>query len=227
MKIDDVIVRHKGNAKVVDALDEIVIAGNIQRINPVVIVGDSGTGKTCILKALRDVLRLEHSEQSVLHMRCEEYVNLYIEALQSNRVQNFGNRMKVGVKALLVDDIDNLVELTAPTFELTQRIDELMQDDIKIVLTSSVPIKELRTKCVTKQFVGRIAQGTELNLSRPDAEGCSAIVKHILERERRTLPQTTIDRIVDSFDGGLHSLVGQVHNAILDSYLEQKQETGK
>ena len=42
-----------------------------------------------------------------------------------------------------------------------------------------------------------------------------------------TLPQAIQDEIVESFDGDLHSLVGQVHNAMLDAHLEQKQEIGK
>ncbi len=223
MKVADITVRHNGNARAIDALDQIVVGKNLRMMNPIVLVGECGTGKSYILKALCDVLRLAHGESSVKWMRCEELVNQYIEALKSDRVLNFQNDLTLGVKALLIDDVDFLIEKPTATFELTQRIEELTQMHVSVVLTSSVSIKKLRNDKATRQFGSRIAQGLEINLSAPDAAGSKAIIASVCH----TLPQAIQDEIVESFDGDLHSLVGQVHNAMLDAHLEQKQEIGK
>ena len=223
MKVADIAVRHNGNARAIDALDQIVVGENLKMMNPIVLVGECGTGKSYILKALCDVLRLAHGESSVKWMRCEKLVDLYIEALQSGLIQNFRNSLTVGVKALLIDDVDFLLEKPAAAFELTQRIEELVQMHVSVVLASSVSVKKLRNDKATRQFGSRIAQGIEIILSAPDASGCKAIIASVCD----TLPQAIQDAIVESFDGDLHSLVGQVHNAMLDAHLEQKQEIGK
>ena len=223
MRVADIAVRHNGNARDIDALDQIVVGENLKMMNPIVLVGECGTGKSYILKALCDVLRLAHGESSVKWMRCEKLVDLYIEALQSGLIQNFRNSLTVGVKALLIDDVDFLLEKPAAAFELTQRIEELAQMHVSVVLSSSVSVKKLRNDKATRQFGGRIAQGIEIILSAPDAAGCKAIIASVCHM----LPQAIQDEIVESFDGDLHSLVGQVHNAMLDAHLEQKQEIGK
>ncbi len=223
MKVADITVRHNGNARAIDALDQIVVGKNFRMMNPIVLVGECGTGKSYILKALCDVLRLTHGESSVKWIRCEELVNQYIEALKSDRVLNFQNDLTLGVKALLIDDVDFLIEKPTAAFELTQRIEKLVQMHVSVVLTSSVSVKKLRNDQATRQFGSRIAQGIEINLLAPDAAGGKAIIASVCH----TLPQAIQDEIVESFDGDLHSLVGQVHNAMLDAHLEQKQEIGK
>ena len=218
MRIENIAVKHNGNAKAIEALDKI-LEGNLPMMNPVVIVGNIGTGKSYVLKAAGDALGFRQGMQDVKLMRCEEFVNLYIEALKADSVANFRNRMTMGVKAFLLDDVDYLMEKSAAAFELTQHIEGLMQDHVKIILTSSIPISYLRKNNATKQFGSKIAQGIELNLSCPDIESRIAIIADILNRAGESLPRAMIEGIAMSVEGDLHSLVGQVHKAILDARL--------
>ena len=226
MKIEDMVVKHNGNSNVIDALDAIV-EGNLRVMNPIVVVGESGTGKSYILKALQAVLVFSQGVQEVRHMRCEEFVDLYIEALSLRTVADFRNRMTRGVTTFLLDDIDYLIRMTAAAFELTQLIEAFMNSHVRIVLTSSVPIKDLRMDIATKQFGSKIAEGVELDLSYPDAEGRKDIISNILNRARVKLPRVTIEDIAESADGDLHCLVGQVHKAMIDARLNRTTEVVK
>lgn len=226
MKIEDLAVKHNGNAKVIEALDRI-LEGNLPMMNPVVIVGNMGTGKSYILKAVGEVLGFRQGMQDVKLMRCEEFVNLYAEALKADSLANFRNRMTMGVSAFLLDDVDYLMERPTAAFELTQCIESLMQDHVKIVLTSSVPISYLRKHNTTKQFGSKIAQGVELTLSYPDAESRVAVIADILNRAGESLPRAMIEGLAMSVEGDLHCLVGQVHKAILDARLNKAKEIGE
>ena len=226
MRVEDIAVKHNGNAKAIEALDRI-LEGNLPMMNPVVIVGNIGTGKSYILKAVGDVLGFRQGMQDVKLMRCEEFVNLYIEALKADSVANFRNRMTMGVNAFLLDDVDYLVEKSAAAFELTQRIENLMQCHVKIVLTSSMPISCLRKDGATKQLGSKISEGVELNLSCPDTESRIAIIADILNRAGESLPRGMIEGIAMSVERDLHCLVGQVRKAILDARLNKAKEIGK
>ena len=55
MKIEDMVVKHNGNSNVIDALDAIV-EGSLPMISPVVVVGESGTGKSCMSPSARTAM---------------------------------------------------------------------------------------------------------------------------------------------------------------------------
>ena len=57
--------------------------------NPLFIYGSSGLGKTHLLHAIGNGVRMRHRNASILYQTTDRFVNEFIQAIRFNKVQNF------------------------------------------------------------------------------------------------------------------------------------------
>jgi chromosomal replication initiator protein len=153
-----------------------IIAEPGQRYSPLVVIGDSGTGKTHYLHALGNAL----TAAGVPHVAClggHAFV-AEVRALQDPEALAAWRHHYRWVGALLLDDLHLLAGERAAQDELTLLIGELTEGRRQMVLTSTQPLQQLTG--LDGRLLVRLEGGLSVELPSPDREVRLAVVKRML-----------------------------------------------
>ena len=76
--------------------------------NPLYLWGNSGLGKTHLMKAIGYKVKQLFPNKKILFTTCEEFVNAYVFSLKNENYESFRNKYR-NVDVLLIDDIQFLI----------------------------------------------------------------------------------------------------------------------
>ena len=114
--------------------------------NPLFIYGGSGLGKTHILMAIANYLKVHNPTLNVLYATCEQFTNQFIEGLSKGKGTNanadFRRRYR-NVDVLLIDDVQFLATKQGIQTEFFHTFNELVMQNKQVVLASDRPPKEI------------------------------------------------------------------------------------
>ena len=135
------------------------LSAGIYDFSPVVIIGESGTGKTYFAKKLCNVLRDNGLVHNYNIKPAWEFTQSMIEAL-TNHEMNTWRKQFASSEIIVLDDLQYLSQKSASSEELYQF---LCSVDVPVVITSSVPpTKEF---FVCSDLVAYMSAGTHVNLN--------------------------------------------------------------
>lgn len=103
--------------------------------NPLIIDGDIGTGKTHLLRAIENRIRVTHKSLNVLYAGAEEFVNDLENGIRFDRMPDFRKKY-MGVDALLIDDVDHIADKERSQEALLSIFDDIF-DGRQVVLTAT------------------------------------------------------------------------------------------
>jgi len=103
--------------------------------NPLFIYGETGLGKTHLIQAIAHEAKRTWKKSNIEYLSCEELLNLYIGAVQNDKISDFRNRFKK-VDMVLIDDIQSLAAKTKTLKEFLYIFKVLYNSNKQIVLTS-------------------------------------------------------------------------------------------
>lgn len=107
--------------------------------NPVIFCGETGTGKTHLLKAIGNELK---NKLAVIYTTVENFSSEFIEAIQDEKVKEFENKFcNIGI--LLVDDIQYLQGRQDTTKEFCYIFYRLYNKNIQMIFTCDRSISKL------------------------------------------------------------------------------------
>jgi len=79
--------------------------------NPLFIYGDSGLGKTHLMKAISNTIHEQHPDFRITYIKSEDFTNELIDCLRDKTPEEFRNKYRL-VDVLLIDDIQFLAGKT-------------------------------------------------------------------------------------------------------------------
>jgi chromosomal replication initiation ATPase DnaA len=144
--------------------------------NPVLIVGESGAGKTHLLHGIGNRLRAA----GVRGVVCVSAHNLEVsfeEAADADQLAAWRRRLG-WAGALLLDDIHQLADRPALQDAVSGLVDHLLNAGRQVVCTSVQPLSELAGW--SAPLLTRLASGVVADLSRPDREVRRGIIRRLL-----------------------------------------------
>lgn len=103
--------------------------------NPLFIYGSSGLGKTHLLHAIGNQIRISNSKARILYQTADRFVTDFINAIRFNKVQLFENKYK-DLDVLLIDDIQ-FISNKEQTQESFFHIFNMLYDAHKQIIISS------------------------------------------------------------------------------------------
>ena len=116
--------------------------GNKVIFNPLFIYGDSGLGKTHLLKAIEHEVKIRNPEKNIMYVTCETFANELITAITNRDTESFHQKYR-NVDFLLMDDIQFLSKKEQTQEEFFHTFNELYNHGKQIVLTSDIYHKKI------------------------------------------------------------------------------------
>lgn len=171
--------------------------------SPLVLHGQSGSGKTHLMQAIGHSALQQHPQTRVKLISSEQFLHDYVAAVQSNQMKKFLDTM-LAVDYLLFEDVQFLAGKNKSQDELYFILSELMKKRARIVLSfnqSPMQIQQLneRIACLCQK-------GLIIDLHPAQNSTRDRLIRYQLGKENIHLEEKVIQFLAESLPGNLHHL---------------------
>ena len=190
--------------------------------NPLMIFSDTGLGKTHLVHAIGNQIKIQNKNKIVLYVPVEKFVNQFVDSLRNNSNQDFLTYYQ-NVDVLIVDDIQFL-ENKQRTQEIFFSIfNHLHQQGKQIILTCDRAPKDL--KGMDERLLSRFKWGLSCDLQAPDFETRLAILEHMMYADGITLHRDVVEYVAHNINTNVRELRGALVSLLAQSSLNKKDVT--
>ncbi|MBE6886859.1 MAG: chromosomal replication initiator protein DnaA [Ruminococcaceae bacterium] len=187
--------------------------------NPLFIYGDSGLGKTHLLKAIEAEVLKNNPKANVIYVDGETFTNEIVTAIRENKTNEFHNKYRQ-VDVLLVDDIQFIAGRERTQEEFFHTFNALHNAGKQIVLVSDRPAKEI--KSLEDRLRTRFEWGLTADIQAPDFETRCAIIKRKADLLRLDIKNDAVEFIAGKVKTNIRQLEGVVKKLDALKRLENK-----
>jgi chromosomal replication initiator protein len=141
--------------------------------NPLFIYGGVGLGKTHLLQAIGNQVRLNNAQMKICYMHAERYVADVVRAYQTNKFEEF-KQFYHSLDVLLIDDIQFFAGKAKTQEEFFYAFNTLVDSHKQVILTSDTFPKEIAG--LESRLVSRFGWGLTVAIEPPELEMRVAIL---------------------------------------------------
>lgn len=175
----------------------------ITEYNPLLIQGDTGTGKTHLLHAFGNHLHTHRPEIRQTLLSGEGFLHEYINALQNNRINQFIAQM-TAVNVFYLDDIHFLANKNKSQEGLLFVISELLKRKAQLVISSQLAPNQLVQ--FNPKLIAFLQKGLVVNLASCDYSTREQIIRHHLKKNDLRLDEKIIFYLAENLQENVHQL---------------------
>ncbi|HUO56187.1 MAG TPA: chromosomal replication initiator protein DnaA [Candidatus Paceibacterota bacterium] len=185
--------------------------------NPLFIYGSTGHGKTHLIQAIGNHFKKSHANKKVLYVTSEKFAVDYINAVRGGTANNFKNQYRQ-YDVLIMDDVQFIANTEKTQEELFHLFNALRDNNKQIVFSSDkhpmlLPGFEDRIK-------GRFAGGMIAEITEPDIESRTIIIRTKLEAHGFSIPEDIVTFIAESVRGNIREIEGVLNMIVCKSQLK-------
>ena len=188
--------------------------------NPLFIYGGVGLGKTHLIQAIGNKIASGFSNKRVIYLSSDIFTVEFVEAIQSNTVNDFSNFYK-GMDVLIIDDIQFLIGKEKTQDLFFHIFNTLHQSGKQIILSSDKPPKDL--KGLNERLVSRFQWGLSADIQPPDLETRIAILKKKSENYGITLSSEILEYIAVNIVSNIRELEGCLIKILASASLNSRE----
>ncbi len=192
--------------------------------NPLFIHGGTGLGKTHLLMAIANHIKLYKPTLRVLYATCEQFVNQMVESLSKGKLspQDFRNKFR-NVDVLLIDDVQFLSKKQSTQTEFFHTFNELVMQNKQVVLSSDRPPEEI--EFLEERLRTRFKGGLLADVQIPDIETRIAILRKKSEEQKCLVDFKVLSYIAETSEADIRTLIGKLTKVIFASKLHERPIT--
>ncbi len=187
--------------------------------NPLFIHGDSGLGKTHLLKAIQAELEKNNPNINILYVDGETFTNEIITAIRENKTNDFQAKYRQ-TDVLLVDDIQFIAGKESTQEEFFHTFNALHNAKKQIVLVSDRPPKEI--KSLEDRIRNSFEWGLIADIQPPDFETRCALIKRKSDLLQLDIKNDVIEFIAGKVKTNIRQIEGVVKKLDALKKLESK-----
>lgn len=175
------------------------------QINPFLIHGPNGTGKSHLAIGLAHKLRLSHRMRRVLVLTAEQFTIEYTESARGGGFASFRRKYR-DVEAIVLDDIQFCLGKTGTLVELRNTIDMLLREKRQIILVADRGLNELSG--LGSDLYARLSGGMCCNIEPLDAVTRSSVLRRMCDRLHVEVEVDAIEMLASQCNGDARVLNG-------------------
>ena len=192
--------------------------------NPLFVYGGSGVGKTHLVNAIGNQVRLLNPQARVIYVSANTFKLQYQDASLNNHVTDFLNFYQ-SVDVLIVDDIQYFAGLKGTQDTFFHIFNYLQQSRKQIILTCDRPPVEL--KDLEERLLTRFKWGLAAEIKQPDYVLRKNILLSKMRRDGITLSDDVVDFIAQNVRNSVRDLEGILasllaHSTLTDAEIDIK-----
>jgi chromosomal replication initiator protein len=185
---------------------KIVATNPGQVYNPYFVWGDSGIGKTHLLKSIERYTRENFPAKKVRYVTSEEFLNDFVNTVIRNKTPEKFRIAYRSVDVLLIDDVQFFANKDSVQEELFHTFNKLADSKKQMVFSCDQPIKKVKN--LEERLKSRFAQGITVDLRPPDYELKLAILENMAEDNQLIIENDAMEYICTHIIGTIRDLKG-------------------
>jgi len=188
--------------------------------NPLYIYGGSGLGKTHLMQSIGHFILKKDPTKKVIYVTSEQFTNDVIESLRSGKAADSMSKLREKyrtVDVLMIDDIQFIIGKEATQEEFFHTFNTLHDAGKQIILSSEKNFKEFKN--LDERYISRFAWGMTVDITPPDYETRSAILRNDAEKHNIKISEEIIDYIASNIKSNIRELEGALNKIIAFSKL--------
>ncbi len=189
-----------------------------ENYNPLFICGPTGMGKTHLLNAVGNHIRMNFPHLRILYVSAERFLNECISSIRRNEMDRFRIRYRDKCDVLLMDDIQILGRGEAVQEEFFHTLNDFFEKDQQVIVASDRMPKDI--KGLEDRIRTRLEWGLIADIQMPDIETRVAILKYKAERKNIMMPNEVIGHVARISKRSIRELEGNLNKIKMFSELQ-------
>ena len=196
-----------------------ILEEKTHRNNILFIYGDTGVGKTHLLKAILDKANKEKSSTKILYISVDELVKELINAIKDEKYNQFINKYE-SLDILLIDDFQCIARKERIQEEIFNIFSELYNKKKQIVIASNSRPKEIQI--FAERLKMNFEYGILANISMQTSGTKEAILNNKVKSNKLNVDIEAIEYISKKADLNIKEMIGLVNT--IDLYYKLMKE---
>ncbi len=188
--------------------------------NPLFIYGGVGLGKTHLLHAIGNQLKITKSNMTILNLTSEEFMNEYTQAAKNNRLQQLVNKFRKNCDILLIDDIQFLSKWKQTQTQFFHIFNHLIDAEKQIVMTSDRYPNEIPD--IEDRLRSRFEWGLIVAIEPPNLDTRINIIKDKAKRYGINLSEDVISFLAFNLKSNIREIEGILRKLKLYALTKKK-----
>ena len=190
------------------------------KFNPLFIYGQSGLGKTHLLYAIINELKLKNPAINIKYVKGDDFTNQLIDSLRRGTPQEFRNLYRT-CDVLLIDDIQFIAGKEATQDEFFHTFNSLFEENKQIILASDRPARDINP--LEERLRNRFEWGLMADIQPPDLELRIAIIQKKAEQVNITLPDDVLMFLAENLRSNIRQMEGAIKKLGALTFLSGKK----
>jgi len=190
------------------------------RYNPLFIYGGAGLGKTHLMHAIGNEIRINKPHLRVLFVSSERFVNDVIAYIGMSKDGAALKEKYRSVDVLMVDDIQFISGKVATTEEIFHTFNALHGDGKQMVFTSDREPKDIPD--IDDRLRSRFEWGFKADVQSPDLETRIAILKKKAQGLKANVSMEVLTAMAEAVKNNVREMEGLLNKVLMLAQLEEE-----
>ena len=179
-----------------------------KKYNPLFLYGGVGIGKTHLIQAVGNAIKVNNPRSKVLYISTEQFVREFVQALRNRTTAAFASYYRAA-DVLIVDDIQFIAGKDKMQEEFFHTFNTLHQANKQIIMSSDKPPKEIQT--LEARLQSRFAGGMTIDMQIPDFETRCAIIETKAQDHGTHIEPDVIEYLATNINTNIRELEGALN----------------
>ena len=176
--------------------------------NPLFIYGKSGLGKTHLLYAITNDIKLKKNDVRIVYKTGEDFTTELLSAIEKHATEGFRSYYR-RVDVLLIDDVQFIAGKEQTQEEFFHTFSALYEHGKQIILTSDRPPRDMKT--LEERLRTRFEWGQLADIQPPSSELRTAIIRRRSSSMNLLLPDDVVAYLAENLTENIRQIEGALN----------------